>query len=192
MTEPKTKTVRLYNLIVTTPEGKTLDFKLADTKGEIKRRFAGQGGKGKRAVKVPGYISRLVPVGTREEISYAHLRQPRLTARPGAKFSVNVYEREQGYGGPEEGGWWYHTQGLVKNYQFRKLSKARAFLASLKARYSAHLIGEDDTCLVSKRETVNEWNSGFSVLDGYGQGRVVELENHPLPALESLSRPRYE
>ena len=181
----KTRKVNVYHLdLVALREGKTYRFPQGPfTKREHVSRNGGRNPVGK------DYAFRFVKAGMREERIYN--RTAKLRAHHGAKFSVNVYERYQSYGGPEEGGWWYHGQGIVSNRQFRALRAAQRYLARLKREF----VPFTDTVLCSDREKLSEWQdgslSGFSVLDGYGQGKVVELEPHPLPARADTSRPHY-
>jgi len=147
------------------------------------------GSKGMRR-NVSGYVFRFERVGVKHNPHGARI--PAFRAQNGAKFSVNTYSRGQSYGGPEEGGWWYHNQGCIENRQFRTLRAAQRYLAKLRRNAAPFT----DTVLCSKREKVSEWQdgglAGFSVLDGYGEGLVYEIEPHALPARNDTARPHYE
>ena len=48
-------------------------------------------------------------------------------------FYVNEYEVNQGWGGPEEGGWWYPMGVFIQSHgEFRTRAEAEAFVDSLK------------------------------------------------------------
>lgn len=47
---------------------------------------------------------------------------------------VTLYVRFQRYGGPAEGGWWYHCNGPLATRRFRRIRKARKWVAHERAR----------------------------------------------------------
>lgn len=50
-------------------------------------------------------------------------------------YYVNVYEIDRGYGGPEEGGWWYDSGTPVAAVPFDTLREAEDFAEVMRARF---------------------------------------------------------
>lgn len=51
------------------------------------------------------------------------------------QYYVNVYEIDRGYGGPEEGGWWYDCGTPVATVPFDTLREAEAFADVMEKRF---------------------------------------------------------
>ncbi len=50
------------------------------------------------------------------------------------KCYVSIYEKNQAYGGPEEGGWWHTTYKLMGSVPFLSGEAAEAYLEQAKAQ----------------------------------------------------------
>jgi hypothetical protein len=90
-----------------------------------------------------------------------------------APWFVNVYEEDMGYGGPEEGGWYYHISEPVHSEKFATQHEAEAY----KERISDEYPVEGDRPI-------------HSVLYS-GGAHSIRIENHP-PVAQPPSRPHYE
>ena len=51
------------------------------------------------------------------------------------QYYVNVYEIDRGYGGPEEGGWWYDIGNPVLSVPFDLLKEAKEYQETLLVKY---------------------------------------------------------
>jgi len=61
-----------------------------------------------------------------------------VTDRPAKWWSVGVYETDESYGGPEEGGWWYQTGVRTDEFKirvFENLTEATNYLVVLREIY---------------------------------------------------------
>lgn len=60
-------------------------------------------------------------------------------SRPAEYVSVAVYELDQEYGGPEEGGWWYNTgrriDETLRCFTIADVAQVRIYKELLRARY---------------------------------------------------------
>lgn len=50
-------------------------------------------------------------------------------------FFVNVYQLDRGYGGPEEGGWWYDYEYPIESVKCKRGRQALRLTAALSRRY---------------------------------------------------------
>ena len=109
---------------------------------------------------------------------------------------INVYTAEQHYGGPEEGGWYYHTQECTECCGFLVIPGNAASLSYLVDAFfelsqncdihdQFHLsYGEVIDCL-----TQSQYYSVFDT-DAHGEGQIIAIE--PAPAMsEDLHTPHY-
>lgn len=99
------------------------------------------------------------------------------TAEGKQQFFVGVYRVGQGYGGPEEGGWWFSTGNLVRQVACNSWDEAEA----VRARY------------VGTKEEPGEFAyTGLrsSVRSGEDYDVVIDIAPHPEYFPEE--RPRYE
>lgn len=88
---------------------------------------------------------------------------------------VNVFLTDKAYGGPEEGGWWYHTGQLIRSKQYRTQE-----LAEMAKRV------EQDWCDEENKHRMSDISSVIS------EGRyVVYIEDEP-GADFPTHRPHYE
>lgn len=86
-------------------------------------------------------------------------------------FYVNVYQMDQAYGGPEEGGWWYTVAEPV----ISRIQPSHAFARHVQARL---------------RQEYPRTNDRFSSRRGADDYEVV-IETHPARPYPE-ERPRYE
>ena len=94
------------------------------------------------------------------------------------RWYVTIVKRDQAYGGPEEGGWWYPTQEVVSsphNQSFHLEDEAR--------RYQDRLW----------TETVEKWNEGRYPIDSVLSEGIYDvcLSEGPTENLPKV-RPHYE
>lgn len=96
------------------------------------------------------------------------------------RYLVCVYECEQRFGGPEEGGWWYDSGCLVRVMKvFRSADIAYDFCRRLNSKLNSRVFGPNQ----GKRE----YTSVLS--DGEYQAHVLE---DSAPKYFPESRPHYE
>jgi hypothetical protein len=111
---------------------------------------------------------------------------------------LSVYRREQCYGGPEEGGWWYDRIEWEGGVPFASREAAERYLESAKAEVEA----------VNRAEAPNRAHATANLPDaegasypegyiprGWGDGgeRFVEIEDEPGESDNTRQpRPRYE
>ena len=90
-----------------------------------------------------------------------------------APWYVNVYEEDRGYGGPEEGGWWYDISEPVHSERFDNERDAEAYAESIKDEYP------------------EQGDRPVSSVIYSGGAHTIRIENHP-PVEQPTSRPHYE
>lgn len=124
---------------------------------------------------------------------YTHLATAKRLARE--TFYLNIYEIKQNYGGPEEGGWYYHTTECVGIHPFAYLDEATRELEYIAADYNIELDSE------TIKQTWMEVNAGKALVDQsvayysesnkYGECTMLAIEMMPA-ASEDLERQHYE
>lgn len=102
----------------------------------------------------------------------SHLIVDPETLEP-APWFVNVYELDRGYGGPEEGGWWYDIRTPVHSVRADSKVAAERIAEQLQEDYPEE--GERPI---------------YSVIYD-GGAHSIRVENHP-PVREPQSVPHYE
>lgn len=82
-----------------------------------------------------------------------------------APWYVNVYEEDRGYGGPEEGGWWYDIREPVHSERFDTKAEAEAYKERITDEYpeegdrpvsSVLYSGGAHSILIENRPPVNQ------------------------------------
>lgn len=71
--------------------------------------------------KFQGENDDFVPVEPRIPMEYLVVHEDNVEAGP---WFVNVYEVDQGYGGAEEGGWWYNTYSIQETVRCETYAEA--------------------------------------------------------------------
>lgn len=71
--------------------------------------------------KFQGENDDFVPVEPRIPMEYLVVHEDNVEAGP---WYVNVYEVDQGYGGPEEGGWYYNTYSIQETVRCETYAEA--------------------------------------------------------------------
>lgn len=111
-------------------------------------------------------------------------------------YFVNVYEEVQCYGGPEEGGWYYHTRECIDSEAFVALESAFEHIRN----YVYDEYDLDTSKRLSKEELIECWNShakeGHYCMyicdtDRYGEGYIVAIELEP-SMTQNMGRQHYE
>jgi hypothetical protein len=90
-----------------------------------------------------------------------------------APWFINVYEMDRGYGGPEEGGWWYDIRTPVISFPADSKRDAESQLDAIMEEYPS------------------EGDRPVSSVIYSGGAYDVRIENHP-PVEEPQSIPHYE
>ena len=112
-------------------------------------------------------------------------------------YFINVYETEQQYGGPEEGGWYYHTMNCIAsvghvcggdtdNMDLPFLSYH--VLAELEGFFDVNKI-PDITAIQHSLETNN--TISYYELDKYGNGIILKVEDEATKS-HDISQQHYE
>ena len=109
-------------------------------------------------------------------------------------YFINIYDRDQLYGGPEEGGWWYHTMlceyslgydcvdwNQIGVPDFRYLIDM--FIEQLQTEFDSdevfNFINNDNLKTeITEALTARDYFE-YAELDHYGVGRVVAIERQP-------------
>ncbi len=106
-------------------------------------------------------------------------------------FFINIYDRDQLYGGPEEGGWWYHTMlceyslgyacvdwNQIGVPDFRFLIDM--FIEQLQTEFDeVDILNKPDLKEEIARSLTEHDYYEFAQLDRYGVGRIVAIERQP-------------
>ena len=120
-------------------------------------------------------------------------------------YFINVYDREQQYGGPEEGGWWYHSMICEGSYgydcvdwnqisipDFRFLIDM--FIEQLQTEFEGdevfNFLNNDNLKTEITEALLRNDYFEYAELDHYGVGRVVAIERQP-GAQHNLNRQHY-
>jgi hypothetical protein len=90
-----------------------------------------------------------------------------------APWYVNVYEEDRGYGGSEEGGWWYDVREPVHSQKFDNKADAEDYSDSIKNEYP------------------EEGDRPVSSVVYSGGAHTIRIENHP-PMAQPQTTPHYE
>jgi len=90
-----------------------------------------------------------------------------------APWYVNVYEEDRGYGGPEEGGWWYNIATPVWHERLDTKDRAEARKLELEEMYP------------------EEGDRPVSSVIYSGGAYTIRIENHP-PVAQPQTTPHYE
>lgn len=116
---------------------------------------------------------------------------------------INIYSRDQQYGGPEEGGWWYHTTQCEYSLGFDCVDWNQPSVPDLSYLLDSYLAQIDSNfdgveCLekVGTKLEIEEFirEHGYfeySELDRYGEGTIVSIERQP-GAQHNMQRQHYE
>lgn len=106
----------------------------------------------------------------RSHISHLMVHEDALEPAP---WYVNVYEQDRGYGGPEEGGWYYDIMTPIRQERFDNRFDAEAHAEFLRAEYPA------------------EGDRPVSSVLYSGGAYIIRVENRP-PVAEPQTTPHYE
>ena len=72
---------------------------------------------------------------------------------------LNIYERGQAYGGPEEGGWWYSCGQVVESSEIKSLTKAQNTVKILNKRF---------------KSTKSDYKMGYGEHDGVDDSGIAD------------------
>jgi hypothetical protein len=106
-------------------------------------------------------------------------------------YFINIYDRDQQYGGPEEGGWWFHTMlceyslgydcvdwNQIGVPDFRYLIDM--FIEQVQTNFDeADILNKPDLKEDIARSLTEHDYYEVAQLDHYGVGRVVAIERQP-------------
>lgn len=115
----------------------------------------------------------------------------------GNMYYINAYDRRQQCGGPEEGGWWYHTVQCLQSigYDCVGANEGEPDFQYLIDKFIEFIDLEDDETLPEKdiiETALREHNYyELGMLDNYGEGAFITIERQP-GAQHKMGRQHYE
>lgn len=105
-----------------------------------------------------------------------------IVSKPKQGYSVGIYLVDQAFGGNEEGGWWYDTGELQKQFW----------------RYSRYFLTEDEAYSYCRRindwlhKTINRNRRPISSVLSEGIFECIVFDGFNLPEYFPEKRPHYE